>query len=81
MNKFLVIMLLGLVWSNTALAGFGGWIDMIVNSEEHKYCGDLSRSKTSDPHKANDIYLECRHAIDVEQSLEEDFQQWKKENK
>ena len=81
MKKLLGILVLGLLWCNTAFAGYGGWIDMIVNSEEHKYCGDLSRSKTSDPHKGTDIYLECRHAIDLEQHLEEDFQQWKKENK
>jgi len=78
---FSTILVLGLLLSGNAYADYGGWIDMIVNSKEHKYCGDLARSMTSNKFKQTDIYYECRADIDIQQSLDKDFEKWKKNNK
>ena len=78
---FSTILVRGLLLSVNAYADYGGWIDMIVNSKEHKYCGDLARSMTSNKFKQTDIYYECRADIDIQQSLDKDFEKWKKNNK
>jgi hypothetical protein len=78
---FLSILVICSLLGGNANADYGGWIDMIVNSKEHKYCGDLARSMTSNKFKQTDIYYECRADIDIQQSLDKDFEKWKKNNK
>ena len=62
---FLGIVVLGLLWSNTAYAWcgseFGGLFDW---SKEHKACGkyarDLEKSLNLDEFATNDAYCACR---------------------
>lgn len=75
--RILLLLLLSFFFNNIVFADYGGWIDMVVNSKEHKYCGDLARSMTSNKFKQTDIYYECRTEIDIQQDIEK----WKKKDK
>ena len=81
MRKFFAFIIFTFYAVDQAYAGYGGWIDMLSNPKEHKYCGDLARSRSSNPLIQEEIYHACRSNIDLEKKLEKDFQDWKKKNK
>jgi hypothetical protein len=79
--RFLLFFIIIISLSDTQVKAYGGILDGIVNSKEHKYCGDLARSRSSNPLIQEEIYHACRSNIDLERKLEKDFQDWKKKNK
>ena len=78
MKKLTFYIFLSFFFKKISFTDYGGWIDMVVNSKEHKYCGDLARSMTSNKFKQTDIYYECRTEIDIQQSIDRDIEKWKK---
>ena len=65
MKKLLGIVVLGLLWCNSAYAWcspeFGGLFDW---SKEHKQCGDYARSLNVDQFRQTDAYCQCRIRLD-----------------
>ena len=65
MKKLLGILVLGLLWCNSAYAWcgneFGGLFDW---SKEHKQCGDYARSLNVDQFRQTDAYCKCRIRLD-----------------
>ena len=64
MKKLLGIIILMMTFNSNAEADYGGWIDMIKNYDEHKYCGDYARNSGEDDWKQTDIYFDCRENLD-----------------
>jgi hypothetical protein len=64
MKKLLGIIILMMSFNSNAEADYGGWIDMIKNYDEHKYCGDYARNSGEDDWKQTDIYFDCRENLD-----------------
>jgi len=69
MKKLLGFIIFLVSFSTSVTAGYGGWIDMIRNHEEHKYCGDLARNSGEDDWKQTEIYLDCREHLDFQKIL------------
>ena len=79
--RFLLFFIIIISLSDTQVKAYGGILDSIVNSKDHKYCSNIARSKSSNPLIQEEIYHACRSNIDLERKLEKDFQDWKKKNK
>ena len=77
MRSFILFLIIFFFTSVSSYAGYGGWIDIFTNSKEHKFCGDLARSRSSNPYVQEQIYYRCRSDIDTEKN----FQNWKKNTK
>ena len=62
--RTIITFLICLIFTTNVNADYGGWIDMIVNSKEHKLCGDYARSKTTDKNIQTDYYYQCRYELE-----------------
>lgn len=51
---------------------FGGWIDMIINSKQHKHCGNIARKISDKEWKQYDVYMDCRTEIWLDKKMEAD---------
>jgi len=79
--KFLLFFIVIISFLETPVKAYGGILDSIVNSKEHKYCADLAKRKSANVHIQAETYHACRSDIDLERTLEKGFQDWKNKNK
>ena len=71
MRKITLYLFFSFLLNNNALSWeWGSFFDSIINNDEHEFCGDLARSKTSDKFKQSDIYFACREELEFQQQLE-----------
>ena len=79
--RFLLFFIVIISFLETPAKAYGGIIDSIANSKEHKYCADIAKRKSANLHVQEETYHACRSDIDLERKLEKDFQDWKRKNK
>ena len=79
--RFLLFFIVIISFLETPAKAYGGILDSIANSKEHKYCADIAKRKSANLHVQEETYHACRSDIDLEKKLEKDFQDWKRKNK
>ena len=79
--RFLLFFIVIITFLESPVKAYGGILDSIVNSKEHKYCADIAKRKSAKLRVQEDTYHACRSDIYLEINLEKDFQDWKKKNK